>query len=66
MQIDKEFTGESLRRLVVDIQAAVGRNVAGLTPLGSKVIRLAQEAYDNDPEAKRITAEEMKQFRATH
>ena len=31
---DPEFTGEKLLKLVIDIEAAVGANRAGLTPLG--------------------------------
>lgn len=45
---ERDFTGDQLRKLVVDIQAAVGRNFAGCTKLGSQIVRLAQEAYDED------------------
>lgn len=45
---EPEFTGAALNQLVVDIQAAVGSHRAGLTPLGRKVIELAQDAADAD------------------
>jgi hypothetical protein len=48
---DPEFTGEALRRLVIDIQATVGRHEAGLTPLGAAVVRLAQDAFERDRSA---------------
>ena len=42
---DPEFTGEQLHRLVLDIEAAVGRNSAGATPLGTAVMMLAERVW---------------------
>ena len=50
---DPEFTGRTLLRLVLDIEAAVGGNQAGMTPLGRAVMRLAEDAADRDPELAR-------------
>ena len=50
---DKEFTGQALLRLVLDLEAAVGANHAGMTPLGAAVMRLAEDAADHDPELRR-------------
>ncbi len=46
MRHDPEFTGDKLTRLVVDIEAAVGMNMAGTTPLGAAVIRLCEDTAD--------------------
>jgi ribosome modulation factor len=48
MDSNPEFTGERLLRLVLDIEAAVGRNEAGCTPLGMAVIKLAEAAFEAD------------------
>ena len=48
--MDKEFTGANLLRLVIDIEAAVGRNLAGATPLGVAVTRLCEDAIAADGE----------------
>jgi hypothetical protein len=45
---DREFTGEKLLRLANDIEAAVGANNAGLTPLGMAVIQMAESAVSRD------------------
>ena len=50
---DPEFTGRTLLRLILDIEAAVGSNQAGMTPLGRAVMRLAEDAADRDPELAR-------------
>lgn len=50
MEHDDEFTGADLERLVIDIQAAVGRNKAGLTPLGMAVMDLTTSAMKRNAE----------------
>lgn len=42
---DKEFEGDALHRLVLDIEMAVGRNKAGATPLGHAVTMLCEDAW---------------------
>jgi hypothetical protein len=51
---DKEFTGEELHQLVLDVEAAVGMNKAGCTPLGSAIVRLCEETYAKDKQATRL------------
>jgi hypothetical protein len=46
--VDREFTGEELHRLVLDIEAAIGRNRAGMTPLGQAVTDLAELTLSRD------------------
>ncbi len=43
---DPEFVGKRLLRLVVDIEAAIGMNMAGMTPLGRAVTELCEETMD--------------------
>jgi hypothetical protein len=45
---DREFTGDKLLQLANDIEAAVGGNNAGLTPLGMTVIQMAEAAVSRD------------------
>ena len=54
MTNDAEFTGESLIRLVVDIERAVGNHKAGATPLGRAVTILCESAIGNDLKASRF------------
>lgn len=51
---EPEFTGVELVRLVLAIEAAIGNNSAGLTPLGHKITRLAEEAINADKMASQI------------
>lgn len=46
--MDPQFTGDDLTRLVVDVEAAVGTNLAGLTPLGIAVGSICEEAIKAD------------------
>ena len=46
--MDPEFTGDKLLTLVLDLQAAVGKNCAGMTPLGVKVMKITESAMDLD------------------
>lgn len=45
---EPEFTGDALRRLVIDIEAVIGTHRAGATPLGAAVTRLCEAAAAKD------------------
>lgn len=53
-RLDPEFTGDDLLRLVLDLQAAVGSNHAGMTPLGYTVMMLSEEAANKDETLKKF------------
>ena len=45
LSADAEFTGDNLKSLVIDIEAAIGSHRAGLTPLGRTVTALCEDTY---------------------
>lgn len=48
MDIDPQFTGKRLLNLALSIEVAVAQHEAGATPLGRKVIEIAEAAVAAD------------------
>lgn len=45
---EEKFTGRNLENLVIGIEAAIGGYKAGRTPLGTKIIRICEDALEED------------------